>query len=121
MRRRTLLAGGSALVLAAAGGAAWRMNLLGRSYPPTPYDDVLGRLRRREQMAAFGALALKSAPDFMPDAAAARLRALLGRDGLEMAARRDAAEGRVTEAAHWLAPESMALMAMLAATAARPG
>ncbi len=118
MRRRTLLLGGSAAVLAAAGGAAWQANLFGKHYAPTPYDDVLGRLRDRDAMQAFGALALKSAPDFTPDAAAARLRILLASDSLETSALRDAAEGRVVEAANWLAPESMALMAMLAAKVA---
>ncbi len=114
MRRRTLLLGGSALLLAASGGAAWQAGLFGKRYPPTPYDDVLGRLRGRDAMAAFGAQAMGA--DFAPDAAAARLRTLLGRDGLEATALRDAGEGRVVEAARWLVPESMALMAMLAAS-----
>ncbi len=116
MKRRAFLLGGSALVAAAAGGVAWQAGLFGKRYPPTPYDDVLGRLRDRDAMAAFGAQAMTA--DFAPDAAAARLRTLLGRDGLEASALRDASEGRVVEAAKWLAPESMALMAMLAARTA---
>jgi len=117
MRRRALLLGGSALVLAAAGGAAWRLDLFGKRYPSTPYDDVLGRLGEREKMRVFGAQALRTAPGFAPAEAAARLRVLLGRDDLETAALRDAAEDRLAEPANWLLPESVALMAMLAASA----
>ncbi len=114
MTRRGLLLGGSALVLAAAGGAAWQWNLFGKHYPPTPYDDVLGRLRDRDWAQKFGAQALT--PNFRADAAAARLRQLLGNGDLESAALRDTQEGRVVEAAKWLVPESVAQMAMLAAS-----
>jgi hypothetical protein len=111
MRRRTLLLGGSALAVAAAGGAAWTLKRFPQHYPPTPYDDVLGRLRDRAWAQKFGAQALTA--DFQPAAAATRLRALLGADSIQTAALRDAIEGRVVEAANWLLPESVALMAML--------
>ena len=114
--RRGMMLGAAALL---AGGMTLGLHVLTRRrYPPGPYDDVLNRLGSREAMAAFGALALKTAPGFAPDTAAARLRTLLGNDNLETAALRDAGEGRVVEAANWLAPESVALMAMLAARAA---
>jgi len=112
--RRGLMVGAAALM---AAGMTLGLHLVTRRrYPLTAHDDVLNRLGERETMAAFGALAMT--PGFAPDAAAARLRTLLGGDDLETAALRDAAEGRVMEAANWLVPESMALMAMLAARAA---
>ena len=117
MRRRTLLLGGSALVVAAA-GASWKFGLLRKHYPPTPYDDVLGKLADRDWAETFGAQAMTA--DFRAETAAARLRTLLGSGDLESAALRDAQEGRLVEAAKWLAPESVALMAMLSAKVATP-
>jgi hypothetical protein len=118
MKRRALLLGGGAVLATAAGGVvAWKLRLFGPHYPPTPYDDVLDRLGDREWARKFGAQAVQTMPDFTPQAAAPRLRILLGNGSLENAALRDAEEGRVTEAARWLVPESVALMAALAARA----
>ena len=117
MKRRALLLGSGAVLATAAGGAAaWKLRLFGPHYPPTPYDDVLNRLPDREWARKFGLQALPTMPDFTPDAAAARLRALLGNETLQSAALRDADAGRVTEAANWLVPESVALIAALAAS-----
>lgn len=116
MKRRALLLGSGAVLATAAGGAvAWKLRLFGPHYPPTPYDDLLNRLADREWARKFGAQALPSMPDFNPEAAAARLRALLGNQTLESTAVSDAEAGRVTEAAKWLVPESVALIAALAA------
>jgi len=111
--RRGLMVGATALLV--AGVTLGTHVITRRRYAPTPYDDVLNRLGAREAMAAFGAQAMTQ--DFAQDAAAARLRTLLGNDTLETAALRDAGEGRVVEAAKWVSPESVALMAMLAARA----
>ena len=113
MKRRTLLLGGSALV--AAAGAAWKLRLFGPHYAPTPYDDLLSRLDDREWARKFGAQILPAMPDFTPASGAARLRTLLGNGSLETAAMRDIAAGRLVEAAKWLVPESVTLMAVLAA------
>jgi hypothetical protein len=119
MKRRTLLLCGSAVIVAAAaGGAAQFVGLFPKHYPPTPYDDVLGRLRDREWAEKFGVQAMTA--DFQPAPAAARLRQLLGTGTIQAAALRDAAEGHVTEAAKWLVPESVALLALLAAKVATP-
>ena len=117
MKRRMLLLGSGAVLATAAGGAAaWKLRLFGPHYPPTPYDDVLNRLDAREWARQFGAQAIKTMPEASADATAARLRTLLGGGTLQQAAARDAEEGRVTEAAGWLVPESAALMALLAAS-----
>ena len=118
MRRRTLLLGGTILAVAAAGGAAWKLRLFRKHYPPTPYDDVLAQLWDREWAEKFGLQALKTMPDYNPAATAARLRTLLGSGTLKDAALRDAQAGQLTEAGHWVVPESVALISALAA---RPG
>jgi hypothetical protein len=116
MKRRMLLLGSGAVLATAAGGAlAWKLRLFGPHYPPTPYDDVLNRLDDREWARKFGVQAMKTLPPASADATAARLRSLLGAGTLQQAAARDAEEGRLTEAAGWLVPESVALMAALAA------
>lgn len=116
MRRRGLMVGAGALM--AAGMTLGLHVLLRKRYPPTPYDDVLGQLGDREWAEKFGAQAMTA--DFRADAAAARLRTLLGQGKLESAAVRDAQEGRLVEAAKWLVPESVALMAGLSAKVAAP-
>jgi hypothetical protein len=116
MKRRAILLGGGAVLATAAGGAvAWKLRLFGPHYPPTPHDDVLNRLDDREWARKFGAQAIKTMPEASADATAARLRTLLGGGTLQQAAARDAGESRVTEAAGWLVPESVALMSALAA------
>jgi hypothetical protein len=114
MQRRKLMIGAAALL---ATGMTLGLHVFSRKrYAPTPYDDVLGYLRDREWAQKFGTQAMT--PDFKPDTAAARLRSLLGSGDLESAALRDAAQGRLSEPAQWLVPESVALLAMLAAKAA---
>ncbi len=109
MRRRNLLAG--MVVMAAAGGAAWKFRLFRKHYPPTPYDDLLSQIADREPAILFGQTARKSLPD------AARLAAELRRDGRTLAARAaaepDAAQ--LAEVGGWLVPQSVALYAALAA------
>ena len=114
MKRRSLLAGVGALVAAAAGGAAWKLKLFRKRYPPTPFDDVLGKLEDREWTAQFGETALTALPRFTQADAAATLRARLAHDSLQSVARREAEAGRLVEAGGWLTPESVALIAALA-------
>ena len=113
MKRRGFLTGVAVAVMAAAaGGAAWRFHLFGRSYPPTPYDDLLKQIADREPAIVFGQAALKT----MPGANAASLaRALRGQASLAALAVRDPANGRVAEVSGWVVPESVARYAALAA------
>jgi hypothetical protein len=118
MKRRTLLAGVGALaVAAAAGGAAWKLRLFRKRYPPGPYDDVLGKLDDREWAAKFGETAQAALPRFTPTDAAATLRQRLAHDSLQTAALREAEADRLVEADGWLTPESIALIAALAKSA----
>lgn len=113
MKRRTILAGLGALVVA-AGGAAWRMRPARKQYPPTPYDAVLSHLDDRDWAAKFGVAALAAMPGFTPVEGAAQLRALLARNDLKTVALHDAEAGRLMEVGGWLVPRSVALIAALA-------
>lgn len=112
MRRRGLLAG-LAAGIAVAGGAAWKLRLFGKHYPPTPYDDLLNQIEDREPAILFGKTARRALPG--PALLAAQIR----RDGRTLAARAAAepGEAQVIEVAGWIVPESVALYAALAAQA----
>ena len=114
MKRRNLLSGLGAALLAAAGGAAWRFHLFWHHYPPTPYDDLLGQIADREPARAFGQAALKA----MPATTAASLALQLRRDrlGLNARAALDPQTGELAEVQGWLVPKSVALYAALAAS-----
>ena len=112
MRRRTLI-GGLTVALVAAGGAAWKLRLFGKHYPPTPYDDLLAQIEDREPAIVLGGVARKSLPD------AGALAAQLRRDGrtLSVRAQAEPGEAQIVEVAGWIVPQSVALYAALAAQA----
>jgi hypothetical protein len=110
MKRRAFLAGVAALGAAIAAGLYRFTDLIVKHYPPTPYDDVLARLSDRDPAALFGR-AVRGAPD--APALAARLRALPA--DMETAAQADIAANRLAEVDGWLVPESVMLLAALAA------
>jgi hypothetical protein len=113
MKRRGVLVGLGALVVA-AGGAVWTLKPFAKHYPPTPYDDLLGKLVDRDWAAKFGTSALAAMPDFTPANGAARLRPRLNRDSLAAVTLREAQEGRLMDINGWLVPESVVLLAALA-------
>ena len=111
MKRRTLMIGAGAAALAAGVGLE-RHRLFGKHYPATPYDDLLGQVIDRDAAATLG----RAIAPLPPAAASAnRLRSLLGAHGLTAAATADAAQGRIMEVDGWQLPQSVALMAALAA------
>ena len=112
MKRRGVIAGGAVAVAAVAAGV-WRLGLF-QQYAPTPYDDLLEQLDARDQAIALGKQ--------VTDAPAARtladeLRGHIGPQGLSAAAMGDITAGRMREVAGWIVPQSVALMAALAARA----
>ncbi|HKY19323.1 MAG TPA: hypothetical protein VJL82_10360 [Rhizomicrobium sp.] len=113
MKRRTILAGMAAAGAAVAAGLYRFTDLIVTHYAPTPYDDVLAHLVDRAQAARIGTM-VKGAPD--APQLAARLRANLT-DDVAAAAKSDVAAGRLIEADGWLLPQSVALLAALAAKA----
>ena len=108
--RRAAIAG--AAVLAVVGGAVWKLHPLRKSYPPTPYDDLLSQIVDREPAARLGAAVAKSQPGLEASALAQQLRA---GPRLSARARADAAQNRLIEAGGWVLPQSVALYAALAA------
>ena len=110
MKRRALLAGTGIAAIAAGAGLYRFTDLIVKHHPPTPYDDLLGRLADRDTARVIGA---RLPVD--PDHAATRLREALAGQSLARAAQADIAAGRLSEVAGWLLPESVALLAALAA------
>jgi hypothetical protein len=113
MRRRTVIASVVAAGAAVTAGLYRFTDLFVKHYPPTPYDDVLSRLSDRDPAIRFGA-AVRGAPD--TPALAARLRAMPA--DVTAAAGADIAANRLAEVDGWLVPESVMLLAALAARTA---
>ncbi|HWA68716.1 MAG TPA: hypothetical protein VG821_02645 [Rhizomicrobium sp.] len=111
MRRRSLLAGVAAAGAAVAAGLYRFTDLIVKHYPPTPYDDVLARLVDREEAARLGAHVTDAGA---PRLLAARLRKTLA-GGLRPALEAETRAGRLVEVDGWLLPQSLALLAALAA------
>jgi hypothetical protein len=112
VKRRSLLAGLGAALLAA--GGAWRFHLFGRHFAPTAYDDLLDQITDREPASLFGKEALRA----MPGITAAGLAGQLRHDpaNLSVRARGEPGRNRVTEVGGWVVPESVARYAALAAS-----
>ena len=115
--RRGTLIGLAGAGLALVGGALYRFSdIFAKHYPPTPYDDVLARLKDRPQAIRLGAAALRGLPGFSAARAAAQLRTAFSAGGLSVAATIDIVNGRLDEADGWVVPQSVALLSALAAT-----
>ncbi len=115
--RRTVVAG--AVGLAAAAGAlayeGWR--LFGRHYPPTPYDDLLTLLSDRAAARQLGAAFISEHPNFNAATAARALRQHIGKQPLQSALAAEIARSQVTEAGHWVLPQTLVGLCALAAKA----
>lgn len=112
MKRRTIITGSAAVIVAVAAGLYRFTNLLVKHYAPTPYDDVLAALADREQATRIGTL-VPGMP--APAVLAARLRAILKPNGLMAAVKSDIAAGRLIEVDGWVLPDSLALLSALSA------
>lgn len=111
MNRRVLIAGLAAAGAAVAAGLYRFTDVFVKHHPATPYDDLLTHLPDRDQAKRLGAL-VRGAPD--ANAIAARLRGAMP-DGLTAAAKSDITAGRLVEVEGWLLPQSVVLLAALAA------
>ncbi len=114
-RRNIVVAGASAVVLAAAAFEA--RHLLRKHYPPSPYDDLLAHLDNRDADAQIGEAVLAEIEKFDPNAVAGGLRASLEHRSLAQAVADDAVKGRMVEANGWVLPKTLALLCALAAKA----
>ena len=119
MKRRIVIGGVAAAALAAAGGAAWKLRLFRKHYPPTPYDDLLNQIVDRD-----AAIQLGQAKHLGDDMAAQNLTVqdiarILRQPGHVLATRapQDALAGDVVEIDGWIIPTTLRLYSLLAAKA----
>lgn len=115
--RRTLIAGVVALAAAATAIGYESRKLFGRHYPPTPYDDLFALLPDRDAAKKIGAAFLKDHANFTPNSAADALRQHIGKQKLDAVLQAEIAAGALTEAGHWLMPQTLAGLCALAAKA----
>jgi hypothetical protein len=116
MNRRSVIAfvgSGIAVAAGALGYEAWRA--FGKHYPPTPYDDLLDLLSDREAAKRVGATFLQDHADFTPPDAVAALRRRIGHRPLASVLEDETTHGELTEAGHWLVPQTLAGLCALAA------
>jgi pyruvate/2-oxoacid:ferredoxin oxidoreductase alpha subunit len=113
MKRRTLIGGVAAASAGIAAGLYRFTDLFVKHYPPTPYDDVLAKLTDRGEAAKLGAHV--ATPDNAAQLAARLRQTVPGR--AQTAAEADIGASRMTEADGWLLPQTVALLAALAARA----
>ena len=113
--RRTLIAGIAALAATAAAVGYESRRLFGRHYPPTPHDDLFALLPEREAARKVGAAFLKDHSNFTPKTAAASLRQHIGKQKLDAVLQTEIAAGALTEAGHWVVPQTLAGLCALVA------
>jgi hypothetical protein len=113
--RRGVIAGLLGLGAMAAASLYRFTDIFVKHYPPTPFDDVLGRLDDREQAARLGTAALKDLPEFDAEASAQRLRAALRHGSFRDVVLADAETGRVLLVQGWVLPQSVAVLSAIAA------
>jgi hypothetical protein len=105
--------GAGGLFAVAAGYEGWR--LLGKRYPPTPYDDLLYQLPDREAARELGRAFLSQHSSFTLPHAASALRKRIGSNPLAAVLASEIAAGDLVETGHWLLPETLAGLCALAA------
>ena len=115
--RRPLLAGllGAAGLGIAAGLVYVSPRWTRRRYPRTPYDDLLSQLSDRDNAAKLGAAVIAEQPQFDAKATAQALRARIGNGLFRRSLAGDLAQGHLVEIDGWVLPQSLAMMAGIAA------
>jgi hypothetical protein len=114
--RRPLLASLAGLFGVAVVGVAYEgVHVFGRRYPRTKFDDLLDQLTDRESAAKLGHAAVAETPNFDVKTAARALRTGSGRGSVARAMDADIAQGRLVTVQRWVLPESLVLVASIAA------
>lgn len=114
--RRAAIAAVAAIGAIAVGLREFR-GLLPPSRKPTPFDDLLAKIRDRDDAAELGKHAIASMPHFNADAAADVVRTRLKSKSLEELLASEASVGRTVEVGGWIVAESFAIVCALAAQA----
>lgn len=91
------------------------MHVFGRRYPRTKFDDLLDQLTDRESAAKLGRAAIAETPHFDVKTAARALRTGSGEGSIAHAMDTDIAQGRLVIVQGWVLPESLVLVASIAA------
>jgi hypothetical protein len=95
------------------GYESWRLRR--RHYPPTPYDDLLDLLEDRGPARLIGRAFLQTHANFTAATAARALRQRVRARALSSVLAQEIADGHITEAAHWIMPETLVGLCALAA------
>jgi hypothetical protein len=107
--------GGGAGLVAAIIGGVFVPRWFGKHYPPTPYDDLLALLDDREVAKEVGRAFLNVHPNFTAAKAAGALRQYIGKRPLAAVLANEVAQGQLTEAGHWVLPQTLSGLCALAA------
>lgn len=112
--RRWIVGGGSGVMAAVAAGV-FVPRWFGKHYPPTPQDDLLALLNDREAAKTVGGAFLKQHPNFTAAKAVRALRQHIGKRTLPSVLEDEIANGQLTEAGHWVLPQTLVGLCALAA------
>ena len=112
---RRLIVGGAAGVSAVIIAGVFAPQWLRERYPPTPYDDLLSLLEDRDAAKKIGRRFLKQYTNFTAAKAAHALRQRVGKRTLASVLENEIANGQLTEADHWVLPQTLVGLCALAA------
>lgn len=112
---RRFIVGGAAGVSASIIAGVFAPRWFAKRYPPTPCDDLLSLLDDREAAKKIGQQFLKDYPNFTAAKAARALRQHIGRRTPEAVLESEIANGQLTEASHWVMPQTLVGLCALAA------
>jgi len=117
--RRRLLEGlvAAAGIAVAAAAVFEAPRLFATRYPPSPFDDLLAKLRDRENAIRVGTAFLAGRKSFDANGTATVLRRCLAATSLADAMDNDLRESRMVEAHGWVLPETLVDLCALAARA----
>jgi hypothetical protein len=100
--------------MASATALEWT-RLFGRHYTSTQFDDLFAKLGDREASAVLGRAVLREGVAHRPTQIASNLRSRLANQSIAALCLSEAKSAEIVEASHWVVPESVMLMAVLAA------
>ena len=114
--RRSVLVGGAVLGAVLVAGLTYELaRVFIKRYPPTPYDDLFALLSNRDAARKIGGTFLATHTNFTPQKAAEALRLKIGKRKLQFVLEEEVARDEMTEAGHWVLPQTLVGLCALAA------